>query len=251
MAEETLVSTGVQKQPSKPRWLRILLATLASITGSVIITVTINFLVMGEMVDVAIGIAIAIAVPLIIVPIATFQVFSLMDKLAEANAQLVATNQLDPLTGILNRSAFFEVAENQIQLAMRHNIKLALLMVDFDDFKAVNDNHGHRAGDAVLIRSVKEMQLALRDSDLFARYGGEEFVILLTYANNPLDVAERTREAVANIRIAADRTNISPTVSVGSATWIKGEPLMALIERADKALYVAKSQGKNQVVAAE
>ncbi len=234
----------------KPLWLRMLVATALSVVASVIITLLINFAISGGMADAAIGIGIAIAVPLIIVPFATYQVYSLTDRLSAANAQLLASSQQDPLTGILNRRAFFDLAENQMHLGMRHDIRIALLMIDFDRFKSINDEFGHRAGDQVLIEGVKRMESALRDSDLLARYGGEEFIALLSYADNPTDVAERVRQTVSDLSVTTANGNINPTVSVGTVTWQKGETLEQLIERADVALYQAKNSGRDRVIAA-
>lgn len=154
----------------------------------------------------------------------------------------------DPLTQLSNRVLFAELARRTIAMAQRSNTPLALLAIDLDHFKAVNDLHGHGAGDVVLQIAARRMTDAVRRSDLVARYGGDEFMVLL-------DGADATAaEAMANGLVAVlsePYPGVSPKVgaSAGIAVFpLSGNSLEALISRADAALYAAKSRGRHRAV---
>jgi diguanylate cyclase (GGDEF)-like protein len=158
----------------------------------------------------------------------------------------------DPLTGIANHGHFQETLYREVARHERSGESLVLLLVDLDDFKAVNDRHGHPVGDAVLKGVVGRLLASVREMDTVTRYGGEEFAIVLpqTPAPKGLRVAERLRAAVASSPIEAGLPEPLPlTVSIGLAVYpddalAKG----GLIDCADKALYAAKRTGKNRVV---
>jgi diguanylate cyclase (GGDEF)-like protein len=171
------------------------------------------------------------------------RVHSLRDAQARAST--------DPLTGLPNRRYFEEYVE-LLGRGRRAEDALGILMIDVDQFKALNDRHGHAIGDVVLRAIGRTIATTVRDLDVPARFGGEEFVILL---RNPspevaLEVGERIREAIARIDLH-DIGVGAVTVSVGaSVSRADGEAVADLVQRADRALYRAKRQGRNRVEAA-
>jgi diguanylate cyclase (GGDEF)-like protein len=158
----------------------------------------------------------------------------------------------DPLTGIANRRHFVAAAERLIAQSLRYGRPCTLLLIDIDRFKAINDTHGHNAGDAVLKTIVTVCHRTLRESDLFGRLGGDEFATLLpeTSLAMALVTAERLRVAVRDERVAAEGQELSPSVSVGVASLDETvRSLDAVLKKADRALYEAKNRGRNRVVA--
>jgi diguanylate cyclase (GGDEF)-like protein/PAS domain S-box-containing protein len=159
--------------------------------------------------------------------------------------------QTDVLTGLYNRRHFYELAEQELARARRYGKPLAVLMLDVDHFKQVNDSYGHHAGDAVL-RKLSEVCIAtLREIDVIGRYGGEEFVVLLpeTDALRALEAAERLRHALseADVPVAGGDT-LHFTVSIGVANLVATDAdLDSVLKRADKGMYEAKESGRNRV----
>ncbi len=174
-------------------------------------------------------------------------------KRLEQELQRQATT--DGLTGIFNREHFWTRANEELQRILRYGGVCSLLMVDIDHFKQVNDTYGHAVGDAVLQWITRLCRDAIRDTDLFGRVGGEEFAILLleTDAAEAVVVAERLRQSIYdNHFVNDDGAQIPLRVSVGVAQrQTATESLSELMVRADKALYRAKSEGRNKVVEAE
>jgi diguanylate cyclase (GGDEF)-like protein len=156
----------------------------------------------------------------------------------------------DPLTGIANRRHFFALAEEEFERSGRYGNALTFLMVDIDNFKAINDQAGHQAGDAVLKAVVDLCVGSLRSCDLIGRYGGEEFVIMLpqTSKTEAVKVAERLRQNVANATFSLPVGLMHVTVSIGVVQLLAdGASLLTLLERADRAMYIAKMTGRNRV----
>ena len=153
----------------------------------------------------------------------------------------------DPLTNALTRRHMNQAIEQELERCRRHGRAMAILGLDLDHFKAINDNHGHQAGDQALIRFVDRVNAQLRLGDQLGRFGGEEFVVLLpeTAVSEALAVAER-------IRTACETDTFKPncTVSIG-ATSYQGETdtVDKLLARADAAMYRAKAAGRNRVEA--
>ncbi|MEQ8800860.1 MAG: sensor domain-containing diguanylate cyclase [Haliea sp.] len=153
----------------------------------------------------------------------------------------------DALTGTFNRRVFTEIGHNLISAAQRSKSSLARVMLDIDHFKSVNDSFGHAVGDKVLQAVVDAVKSSLRESDLLARIGGEEFVVLgnVTKTEDPLALAERVRIAVERAESPAAIVGHKVTVSCGGSELRPGDDLSLLLSRADKALYEAKSSGRN------
>ena len=171
------------------------------------------------------------------------------------HAQLVRDARTDARTGLLNAAAWQEAAAAEITRAVRARLPLAMVLLDIDHFKAVNDTHGHLAGDQVLRAVAGIITSQLRDYDIAGRYGGEEFAVLLphTQPGQARRIAERLRMAVAAARLTASAGDGPParlrvTVSAGVASLADcGPGLQALIAAADAALYDAKAAGRNRV----
>lgn len=160
-------------------------------------------------------------------------------------------SETDELTGALNRRGFAIVADRLFGQAERYQRNLSLLMIDCDNLKQVNDGHGHKAGDQLLINLVRVIQAQLRHSDVLARQGGDEFIVLLpeTPAAGALDVAERIRSGVENSPLLIAGKPVASTVSIGGASYPShGRALDLLIAGADRNMYAAKSGGRNRVV---
>ncbi len=159
---------------------------------------------------------------------------------------------LDPLTGVHNRRSLNEFLEREVGCAVRLSRPIAVLLLDADHFKLVNDRHGHPVGDAVLRGLAERLRQRARAEDLVARYGGEEFAVVLpeTDLAMALVIGERFRVAVAEEAIFADGIAIGVTVSVGVAALAAGESRTTneLLQVADERLYEAKRAGRNRVI---
>ncbi|MDP6690078.1 MAG: diguanylate cyclase [Alphaproteobacteria bacterium] len=157
----------------------------------------------------------------------------------------------DALTEVANRRSFLDRAEAEFDRAKRYHRNVSILMIDVDQFKTVNDQHGHAVGDDVLSCTAAACREALRDSDILGRVGGEEFAALLPEAGAETAhlVAERLRLAVAGLSIKGNGGAISASVSIGVSTAAKARGnLNEIMAEADEALYEAKRQGRNRVV---
>jgi diguanylate cyclase (GGDEF)-like protein len=156
---------------------------------------------------------------------------------------------IDPLTGVLNRRSFLELSGKEESRGRRRDYELAVLMVDIDHFKRINDAYGHGCGDAVIRALADICSRALRPSDIVARYGGEEFVISLpeTGPEPARLVADRLRHSVSQATVTADGAAIRFTVSIGIAICSRGSSLATAMRSADDALYSAKRNGRNRV----
>lgn len=157
----------------------------------------------------------------------------------------------DGLTGLLNHRAFQERLEAAVLEATRYRKPLSIILADVDHFKAVNDTHGHPAGDAVLQGIAHVLDRHVRDIDVLARYGGEEFVILLfqTEHSDALAIADRIREDVGEQIFETDGKGLRITASFGVSTFPDdGETAAALLRSSDQSLYAAKRAGRNRVI---
>jgi diguanylate cyclase (GGDEF)-like protein len=160
-------------------------------------------------------------------------------------------NTHDALTGLLNRRAFLESTTREVARAKRYNEHLSVILLDVDHFKHINDKRGHAAGDMVLSAVGKLLNKSLRTCDIVARWGGEEFVLVLpsTPLSGAEEVAERVRSQLASAVITDGNGDAVPvTASFGVAAYGGAETLEQVIDRADRAMYLAKSGGRNRVV---
>jgi diguanylate cyclase (GGDEF)-like protein len=183
-------------------------------------------------------------------------------QLRRSNEALIAQQQElafladhDALTGLYNRREFMRLAEREMLRATRVPCETALIMVDLDYFKKINDRHGHPGGDAVLQAVAQRLGRALRSTDTLARLGGEEFIVLLpnTGSEGALQVAARLREAVRHAPVSFEDVDIPVTASLGVSSLRatdKGS-VDAVYATADRALYVAKQLGRDRVEYAE
>jgi diguanylate cyclase (GGDEF)-like protein/PAS domain S-box-containing protein len=165
-----------------------------------------------------------------------------MEKERERRLFYLATT--DKLTKLLNRHAGIKMFENLLYQAQRYGVPLSLLILDIDNFKKINDELGHLAGDLALCRVAKAIKKGIRKSDVAIRWGGEEFLLLLPHTANPLPIGERIRKLINAISI--DGYGLL-SVSVGATTYRKGDTIDSMVQRADSALYSAKRKGKNRV----
>jgi diguanylate cyclase (GGDEF)-like protein len=163
-------------------------------------------------------------------------------------SQLMATT--DPLTGLLNRRAFMHAAGRELARAARYEDSLSAILLDVDHFKRLNDDRGHAAGDLVLSKVGRLLAGTVRSCDIVARWGGEEFVIALpsTPPDGAALLAERLRVLLQEHEILdAQATPIPVTASFGVAGLVTGDSLDQLIDRADRAMYAAKTNGRNRI----
>jgi diguanylate cyclase (GGDEF)-like protein len=159
----------------------------------------------------------------------------------------------DALTEAYNRRHFFHLANQILEQSIRYQRPVAILVLDIDHFKRINDAFGHITGDRVLKRFTTLCKQVTRASDILARYGGEEFVIFLpeTTRRNAYSVAERLRQKVASTPVLDGEESIYMTVSIGVASYDPLSPAVSLdvlLGRADQSLYQAKQNGRNRVV---
>ena len=175
-------------------------------------------------------------------------------ELAQALEQIRQLATHDDLTGLLNRRAMLDRMQLEQRRSLRSGSPLLIAQLDIDHFKAVNDTHGHAAGDLVLQSFADTVRRNVRDTDVLARWGGEEFVLLLcdTPASDAVTLMERLRQAVQamQVPVAQGGQPITVTVSIGLARHTPADPLAGTLERADRALYAAKAGGRNRVVPA-
>jgi len=170
-------------------------------------------------------------------------------KVFQEQLRYLATH--DELSGMANRRCFMTHAESEISRSRRHDHDLCVLLADLDHFKKVNDNHGHAAGDLVIKAFARLCEDTLRNHDLAARIGGEEFAFLLpqTDLDGGRILAERLSRALANTPVIINGEPLIVTASIGiTVSSSKDRNAGDVLARADKALYQAKSEGRNRVV---
>jgi diguanylate cyclase (GGDEF)-like protein len=180
--------------------------------------------------------------------ISSLFVLMLSYKLTQ-NLESIAT--VDGLTGVLNRRGLEDAALKMQDICKRINLSMAVLLIDIDHFKKVNDQYGHLSGDDVLRHLAKEIMGVLRSSDVLGRYGGEEFCVFMpnTTESDALGLAERIRAAVEASPLKINRTTIKATVSIGVADSVRaGYDFKGLVATGDSAMYAAKNGGRNRVM---
>lgn len=235
------------------QWRKVLIAVAFSIAATLLAMVAM-VLVTGEEIPWPFWVFTVICPAFISAPISIVLVRQdeanrrLNDQLLLTQAELRAQVDRDHLTGVLNRAAFYTQAAGY-----DGDAPACVLLSDIDHFKAINDLHGHAAGDHALRMVAKTLQSALRPTDLLGRVGGEEFAILLAEMPMPLamTIAERARGAIAALRVTtADGKPLALSISIGVAPFGSGMSLDAALAQADSAMYSAKRSGRNRVLAA-
>ena len=227
----------------------VALITLGSIAVSILIAAGLTYGVFGGSMGFSAWV-ITIVTPATIAPVMTFLTLRLVLQLERVRADLDHAVHHDPLTGLHNRRYFMQKLQQQIAEACAGGPPFAVAIMDVDNFKAINDRHGHLGGDEVLRQLARRCQAQLRSSDVLARIGGEEFAVLIRQAD--LEQAQRCAERYL---LAAQEQPVSMpsgpqrvTISIGLALFQQG---MTQIDRllwlADQALYAAKNKGKNRI----
>ncbi|MDQ0121155.1 diguanylate cyclase (GGDEF)-like protein [Pseudomonas lini] len=186
---------------------------------------------------------------LLICLIVTLSVLALLNRVIKRYQGKIQTQAtLDSLTELPNRRGFDLLAAQAMHEAQREPRPLTALLLDLDHFKALNDTHGHLAGDQVLIGFARDLESCLRHSDIVCRWGGEEFILLLkdTDGDNGKMIAEKIRQHVAKKRYAYHGKELQLTVSIGLTTLQADDTLHTLLSRADQAMYRAKHSGRNR-----
>jgi diguanylate cyclase (GGDEF)-like protein len=175
---------------------------------------------------------------------------SYFTRMQRYNRRLEALASHDNLTGLLNGRAYYARCDQQVQVGERAGQSYAVLFVDLDHFKAINDTHGHEAGDAVLKMAAHTLQSHIRQSDLLGRIGGEEFSVFLPHTDHAgaLALAETLRRKLEAARVDVGKQCLRVTASIGVASnQGRAMPMAELQKKADQAMYQAKKAGRNRV----
>jgi diguanylate cyclase (GGDEF)-like protein len=181
----------------------------------------------------------------------TFSVIAyVVDRWRDREARYLRLAETDALTGLTNRRHFLELAARELARSRRYGSPMALVLVDLDHFKRVNDRYGHLAGDQVLTAAARALASGLREIDVIARHGGEEFAILLpeTDLTGAREVAERSCRRLAETVTTVEGDEVRITASMGVASVTGGAATLdELLGRADRAMYGAKRAGRDRV----
>lgn len=180
--------------------------------------------------------------------------FYVLQRWRSREQEVLALSRTDGLTGLMNRSHVVKMFEQEKQACESTKVPLAVIMIDLDHFKSINDRWGHDVGDRVLIAASNTLKQSVRQGDHVGRYGGEEFLVILPGLNQDQasSLAERIRQQIAAIEVEVEGVKLSVSASLGMACY-SGYPFVSienLIKRADVALYQAKDGGRDQLVVA-
>ncbi|RJX32252.1 MAG: GGDEF domain-containing protein [Desulfarculus sp.] len=231
-------------------WLATAGATLLSVIVSMGITALALWAVgQTEAHHYRLAMLISFLVPLIVASLVAYQGFSMLLEVMESKRRLQWLSRTDELTNVYNRRYFMELARRELALSARYGTPVALLLLDLDRFKPVNDSHGHLVGDEVLLASARVIVHTIRLTDIVGRLGGDEFLVLApnTDVAGAHELAERLRQAFERAPIVVTDHKVPLTVSIGAVS-VQGPNLSFdhLMQAADKALYQAKQQGRNR-----
>ena len=200
------------------------------------------------------GVLMNTGIPLILAAPLLYFLTSKMRELAIVQHELARLATIDSLTALYNRGAFTTLVARWLEMARRETRDRsgALLVIDVDNFKAINDTLGHDGGDEALVAIARAMAAIMRSGDLLGRIGGEEFGAFLpgTSANEAEAIAERIRGGIAGLQFAFDGRPRPLSVSVGGAAFARPAEFTELFRVADQQLYAAKRQGRNRVLLA-
>ncbi len=228
-------------------WATVVLVTMV---WAVSLAVTYGVIRVAGQGSLGLGFAIASACALLSGPPVGYAVLRLIFELETSRQRIAELAVTDELTGCYNRRHFMERAELEWLRSRRHQMPLALILLDADDFKQVNDTHGHQCGDHLLREMALQCRASLRGTDVLARFGGEELVVLLPQTDlaGALAIAERIRHQVQDLAVSWQGQAVTATVSLGVAALHAGHASVdTLIRDADQALYEAKRAGRNRV----
>ena len=196
--------------------------------------------------------AVTLICPTLIAPTMSWWAFDLVLKVERAHEQLRVQSNTDHLTGIFNRRYFMDRLREEIERTTRYDTSFAVAFIDVDNFKRINDEHGHLSGDEILQQLTQVCAKQVREIDTLARIGGEEFALLLpqTTPDEAAHLVERLRASVASTRAKVGENWLDITVSIGLTSASRDLlDVNGILRRADEALYAAKRQGKNRLVA--
>jgi diguanylate cyclase (GGDEF)-like protein len=196
--------------------------------------------------------AVTLACPALIAPTMSWWAFDLVLKIEIAQEQLRVQSTTDHLTGLFNRRYFMDRLREEIDRTQRYGTSFAVAFIDIDNFKRINDEHGHLSGDEILQQLTQTCAQQVREIDTLARIGGEEFALLLpqTTAEDAEPLVERLRAGVAATHAKIGDRLLEITVSIGLTSSGRGAlDINGILRVADEALYAAKRQGKNRLVA--
>lgn len=229
----------------------VILITVFSILASVLLTLFFVSL-QQDYSNIVYQLSIGFIVPAIVAPLASWHLMALLLKVDRLEKEMRAMASYDDLTGLLNRRAFIQRVNQFLAIRERQPSDFALLMIDLDKFKNINDNFGHVAGDKVLQSFGHLAKATLRKGDMLGRLGGEEFVVLLPGSNieSAKNFAQRLHQQVRATGVEYGELHISFTVSIG-ITGLRNtqhQRLESLIKQADTALYQAKETGRDKTV---
>jgi two-component system, cell cycle response regulator len=179
---------------------------------------------------------------------AALRIWELQHTLRRGNRRLTELAATDDLTGLLARRFLESHLRGLVAAASRHGRPLSVVMIDLDNFKEINDTHGHQVGDEVLLAVVERMRSRLRAEDLLGRWGGDELMLVLPdiELEGAVAAADGVRRTIADTDLSVDGKRLPISISAGAAAW-HGDSAAALIGRADSALYQAKAAGRNRV----
>lgn len=249
----------IQKRMKKTHFNLVLIATLVSV---VVLSSAWEFLLedmigitlsredgpesLSERFDYIISIAVFVAISLVFPAIVGYKLIDNQEKLTNKIKRL---SEEDYLTRLHNRRKIHEVIDNEISRSKRYNSIFSVILLDIDDFKITNDNFGHNTGDQLLVQIAGIIGTTIRESDIASRWGGEEFLVFCPHTNidGAFSLAEKLR---SNIEKNEFEEVGYKTSSFGVAQIEHGDTVQSLIQRADVALYSAKSSGKNMVLTA-
>ena len=177
--------------------------------------------------------------------------FVLLDDIeVKFHAEVRNRISFDQLTGLLTKESLYLALDVELKRCLRYTVPLAVLMMDLDYFKAINDTHGHLMGSHVLSEVGRLIATSIRGADVAGRYGGEEFVAYLPEADGAgaMQVSERIRHAIETHPFTLDGRTVRASISIGVALFPPhGRDLLTLVARADRALYRAKEEGRNRI----
>jgi two-component system cell cycle response regulator len=166
-------------------------------------------------------------------------------------AEVVNLSMRDGMTGLFNQSACYELLELELSNYRRYSVGVALILMDIDNFKSINDRWGHQEGDRILLELATTLKKETRDSDICCRFGGEEFAVILPFTNEPRDafkIAERIRSGTTKIMSSGQKITVSEGLALCDGST---QTSHTLVDRADRALCQAKRNGKNKVVVSD